>query len=177
MATTMVETRAAVERRATGRAALGERIGAGVIAGIIGAVLMGMWAMIQMALQGMGFWMPMELIDGTWAGPLVILGGAGYALGGLLTHMMFAAVTGAVFGLILPRGAGWGAALIGGLLYGAVIWVMMAFIGLPLLNSTMSARVNMMQGSFFWEHLLYGFGLSFTPLLRRSFTRASHPAT
>src|ERR671936_1934524 len=111
MATTMVETRAAVERRATGRGALGARIGAGVIAGIIGAVPMGMWAMIQMALQGMGFWMPMELIDGTWAGPLVILGGAGYALGGLLTHMMFAAVTGAVFGLILPRGAGWGAAL------------------------------------------------------------------
>ena len=176
MATTTTETRPAIEAREAGRSGLRERIVAGAIAGMIGAVLMGMWAMMQMAIQGMGFWMPMELIDGTWAGPMVILGGAGYALGGLLTHMMSAAMTGAVFGLILPRGIGWGGALIGGLVYGAIIWVVMAFVGLPLLNSTMSARVNMMQGSFFWEHLLYGIGLSFTPLLRRSLTHAPHRA-
>ena len=176
MATTTTETRPAIEARETGRTAVGERIIAGVVAGMIGAVLMGMWAMMQLAIQGMGFWMPMELIDGTWAGPMVILGGAGYALGGLLTHMMFAAMTGAVFGLLLPRGIGWGGALLAGLLYGAVIWVVMAFVGLPLLNATMSARVNMMQGSFFWEHLLYGVGLSLTPLLRRSFRRSPHPA-
>jgi hypothetical protein len=177
MATTITETRPRIEAREAGRSAVGEQIVAGAIAGMIGAVLMGLWAMISMAIKGMGFWLPMDLIDGIWAGPMVILGGAGYALGGVVTHMIFAAMTGAAFGVILPRGIGWGGALISGLLYGALIWVVMTFAGLPLVNSTMSARVSLVQANFFWEHLLYGFGLSLTPVLMRSFARTSHPST
>jgi hypothetical protein len=40
----------------------------------------------------------------------------------------------------------------------------------------LAMKKGAMLGSFFWEHVLYGVGLSFTPLLTRSFKRSPQPA-
>ena len=146
-----------------------EILGAGILSGIIGGVLMGMLSMMVTLAMGQGFWTPMKLIAGTTHGVDVLIGGAGIVLWGLIIHMMVSAGYGVLFTLVVPRSTRPGAALAAGLIYGALIWAFMGSLIVPAINPTMHARLAMMSGWFFLEHLLYGVGASFGPALRRRF--------
>jgi hypothetical protein len=142
-------------------------IAAGALAGIVGGIIMAMFAMMYAAIMGMGILAPLRMIGATFYGPEALVGGAGVLLYGLMIHMITSAAWGAVFALLLPRGispaaaAGWGA------VFSLVVLLVMTYGVLPWANPTMAARVPMMMGAFVIEHLLFGLGLGLTPVFER----------
>ncbi len=131
-------------------------IGAGIGAGIIGGIMMAAFSMMNAGATGMGFWTPLRLIAATTNGVDALIGGGVILLWGLMIHMITSAVWGVILAAVLPWRASAGAGLGWGIGYGIVVWAVMTFIGMPLVNSTMQARISLMQGSWFFEHLLYG---------------------
>ena len=128
----------------------------GALAGLIGGIPFG----IMMGMMGM---MPM-------IGMLVRVESA---LVGVLVHGAISAITGAIYGFFAVRFAlTWRNAVIGGLIYGVIWWVLGALILMP-------ARLGMFQMIFVIEqiqwmsllgHIIFGevLALSFLWLYRRS---------
>ena len=83
---------------------------------------------------------------------------------------------GVLFALVMPRNTRPGTALVAWIIYGALIWAFMKNLVVPRINPTRDARLAMMPGWFFIEHLLFGVGASFGPALRRRFGGAYRPA-
>ena len=131
-------------------------IGAGIGAGIIGGIVMAAYAMMHGAAVGIGFWTPMRLIAATTNGVDALIGGGGTLIWGFMIHIVTAAVWGVIFAALLPRRAGVGAGFGLGLLYGIAVWAVMTFVALALLDPTMQARISLMQGSWFINHLIFG---------------------
>ena len=131
-------------------------VGGGIVAGIIGGIVMAAFSMVHAAMVGVGFWTPLRLIAATTSGVDALIGGGGILIWGLMIHMMVSAMYGVILAALLPRRAGTAAGFGIGLAYGVAVWAVMTFIGLPLVNSTMQARIALMPGWWFFEHLLFG---------------------
>ncbi|MGH2684179.1 MAG: hypothetical protein ACRDJP_01770 [Actinomycetota bacterium] len=150
----------------------------GAAAGIFGAVVMAMFAMVAGATyHGVGFFTPMYHIASSLLGPETMMESAARGQAGDLFYlapgpaalgMMLHLAVGAVFGAILPmvgsllraRGAGWVPL---GILYGAAVLALMSFVGLPITASLFGGGDpirDMPQIAGWWtfglEHLLYG---------------------
>ncbi len=150
----------------------------GAAAGILGAVVMAMFAMLAGATyHGVGFFTPMYHIASSLLGPETMMESAGRAQTGNLFYfhvgpaalgMMLHLAVGAVFGAIFPvvgsvfrtRGAGWVPL---GVIYGAAVLAGMSFVGLPIAASLFGGGDpirDMPQIAGWWtfglEHLLYG---------------------
>lgn len=153
-----------------GVAASKEAIGAGALAGLIGGIAMAMVSMLHAWIAGMGFWLPVKLIAATWFGVDALIGGFGVIIAGMMTHMMVSIVWGALFGLFIGRRRTIGTALLVGLLYATAIWLVMTYVGLPLVNRTMLDRVHMQPAWWILEHWVYGMALLLAPPLARGFS-------
>lgn len=150
----------------------------GAAAGIVAAVVMGMFAMVAGATyHGVGLFTPMYHIASSLLGPETMMESAARAEAGDLFYfvpgpaalgMMLHLAVGAVFGAIFPivgsllraRGLGW---LLLGILYGGAVLVVMSFVGLPLAASVLGGGDpirDMPEIAGWWtfglEHLLYG---------------------
>jgi hypothetical protein len=151
---------------------------AGVGAGILGAAVMAIFAMIASATyHGAGFFTPMYHIAASILSAEAMMasaaeaqaGNAFYfvpvpALVGLLLHMSVGAAFGAIFPLVgrvlRVRGRAW----VGlGIAYGIAILVVMSFVGLPVAASLFGggepiAKMPEMAGwwTFGIEHVLFG---------------------
>lgn len=179
----------------TRRAGAGRALAAGAVAGVLASIVMGMYAMVAAWVDGTGFFTPLHHIASLWAAPDAMMASmeaamagndfnitVGTAVLGALIHMMTGAMYGAVFGLIVSRlHLGRGPLLGVGLVYGALVFVMSAFVGLPLAASIFDAgdpirNMAEMAGwtTFAVEHLL--FGLALAALLSLSRRRADVPA-
>ena len=149
---------------------------AGAIAGMLGGAMMAMFTMIATATYlHMGFFTPLYVIASPLTGPQSMMtamhGGAFYfALGpavlGLVVHMMWSALWGIIFGLIVSglhlRGA---AAIIGGMLYGELIMLVMDFVVLPIVGAP--NLLALLGGTtFIIGHLLFGMVVGLWPVLR-----------
>jgi hypothetical protein len=151
-----------------------DSITAGIIAGIVGGVFMAILMMTVSGFGGMGFWHPIELAGGVIYGANSILGGVGPILTGIVIHLAAAALFGAGFGAILPaeqvplKKARSGASTGWGIFFGILIWGLITFLALPLLNQTMKERVDLAPGWWFLSFLVYGSVLGITPMLRRA---------
>ncbi len=137
-------------------------------AGAVASMVMGMWEMILEALLsgGKGFWSPLVYIGATVKRSLQDLQGIegtvsfdfiGVILG-LMGHMMNSMIFGVIFALIfatrLPSLAG---KLVAGMAYGAMIYVVMWWVILPLIDPVM----NDLNGFvFFLAHLMWGAALA-----------------
>lgn len=143
---------------------------AGVTAGIIGGIVMAALTMMYTAGIGVGFWTPLRLMAATTSGVDALIAGGGTLIWGLMIHMMASIIFGVIFAALLPRRAGAAAGLGLGALYGIAVWAIMTFIGLPIVNSTMQARVALMPGWWFFAHLVFGAvtGISAAVMLQRS---------
>jgi hypothetical protein len=150
---------------ATGRSKSAGGALAGIVAGLVMAVVM----MIYFSVMGAGFWYPVENIAAVFFGIDALLGGAGVVIVGLLTHLLVSALLGMLFASLLQPRTSTGAAFFGGLAYGIGVWVVMTYIILPIFNPTMSARMAVTAGFWFFSHLIYGGFLAFTPGLVREF--------
>lgn len=156
----------------------GRAIGIGVVGGLIGAVVMGAFAMMAAGTyQKTGVFTPLyhiasSVIDPTAmetsmaeakAGNLMFFDAAPAGVG-LLIHMMVGAFWGALFGVIAAAVAlSRGAAPVVGTIYGLGVMVVMAFVGLPLVASVLGGGPpirDMAQmvgwGTFAAEHAVYG---------------------
>ena len=143
-------------------------IGAGVVAGIIGGMLMAMIMMIATAAGGMGLLAPLRLIAATFYGNDAMTGG-GPLIVGLMIHMMNSMVFGVIFAWIAGRRLPAFQALMAGVAFGVAIWVVMTFGGLSMLNPMMRERVAMMPVAWFIAHAAFGMGVGSAPGLRRRF--------
>lgn len=149
----------------------------GAAIGLAAGAMMAMYAMVASAIGfgGSGFFTPLYGI----AAPVVgagemersMQGGIFHfaplpAFVGLIGHMMWSAIYGAIFGAIVSavRPTGAAAVVIGGL-YGIVIMVVMSFVVLPVLGL---ATMPQMVGTPSWtiEHLVFGITLGAWPALR-----------
>lgn len=156
--------------------ALESELEGGAAAGLVAGCLMMLAFMAWSASLGQGFWMPLQLIGGSFLGLRALLGGFGAGLLGLVLHLATAAFWGATFASLLgpettPRQALWA-----GLVYGVSVWALMTWIGLPVFDRTMEARIGLMPGAWFTCHLIYGAALCATPPLRRRFAQAASRA-
>jgi hypothetical protein len=167
---------------------LGRGVLVGAGAGILASLVMALYAMIAGWAKGAGFFTPLYHIASLWASPNTMMASMedgmagnpfhfefGPAVLGLAIHMMTAATYGAVFGLIVARLRLGTAALTGaGLVWGAAVFALSAFIGLPLAAALFGSGdpiANMAQmagwGTFIIEHLLYGLVLGLLVALDR----------
>jgi uncharacterized membrane protein YagU involved in acid resistance len=128
---------------------------AGALAGLAGGVVFGM-------LMGMMGMLPM-------VGMLVRQESA---FVGFLVHMVISAFIGAVYGVVAARlPAGWGTAIVAGMVNGVVWWVLGALILMPLGlgMAQMVFQIGPDQWMSLMGHLIYGVitALVFVPLSRR----------
>lgn len=146
----------------------GERhYAAGALAGFIGGIVMAIVAMIVTASMGAGMLMPLKAMAALLLGVDALVGGAGAIIVGMMIHFATAIILGLIFAAIIGD-ARPGAAFGLGLIYGFGVWIVMTFLILPAANPTMSARVAMMGGWWFVEHLVYGGMLFLLPILHRT---------
>jgi len=150
---------------------------AGAITGMLGGAMMAMFTMLATATYlHMGFFTPLYVIASPLAGQQAMMtavhGGAFYfALGpavlGLVVHMMWSALWGIIFGLIVSglhlRGA---AAVVGGMIYGVLVLLAMSFIVAPIVGGP---NFFQLLGWPTWTigHLLFGMVVGLWPVLRR----------
>ncbi|NUP78870.1 MAG: hypothetical protein HOV96_15130 [Nonomuraea sp.] len=170
-----------------------QAVGYGALAGVIASVPMAMVAMITAWEKGTGFFTPMYHIASLWASQDAMMvsmkaamGGSafhfvlGTAALGAVIHMMTGAMYGALFGLAASRFDVKIGMLVGaGLAYGAVVFVVSAFIGLPLAAAIFNSgdQITHMAemagwGVFFVEHLIYGLALG---VVVAAAQRRAHP--
>jgi hypothetical protein len=172
------------------------RIGASL--GVVAALVMGMFAMIASATyHDTGFFTPlhhiasaviepdamMRSMEAGMAGDTFAIS-TGPALLGLVLHLGTGAFWGAIFGLIVSTGRLRGVGgMLGGIVYGLVVLVVMAFIALPVIASIFGGGEPISDmprlagwGTFAIEHAIYGAVLGLWPL-RRSEDAGREPAS
>ncbi len=128
----------------------------GAIAGIIGGIPFGM----LMAMIGM---MPM----------IGMLVGVDSTAVGVLVHAAISAITGAIYGFFAVRfPLTWRNAVLGGLIYGVIWWVLGALILMPALLGMFQNIfvIGQMQWMSLMGHIIFGvvLALSFVWLYRRA---------
>ena len=128
----------------------------GAVAGIIGGIPFGM-------LMGMMGMMPM----------IGMLVGVESAFVGVLVHAAISAITGALYGFFAVRfPLTWRNAVLGGLIYGVIWWVLGALILMPALLGMfeMIFVIGQMQWMSLLGHIIFGevLALSFVWLYRRA---------
>ncbi len=144
----------------------------GIVAGIIGGMLMAGLTMMATAAGGMGLLAPLKLIAATFFGKEATAGGAGVLLVGLMLHMTNAAALGVIFAALIRRIEGGGAAVAAGLAFGIAVWLATTFVALPVADPIMRTAVAAIPGVWFVAHVLFGVGVGSVPALRRKFAHA-----
>lgn len=148
----------------------------GAITGMIGGAVMAMFTMIATATYlNMGFFTPLYAIASPLAGQQSLMTSLhqgvfyfalGPALVGLVVHMMWSALFGMIFGLIVYATHLKGAlAVISGMIYGVLVMLLMSFIVAPIVGAP--NLLQMLSGlSFTLGHLMFGLVLGLWPVLR-----------
>lgn len=164
-------------------------LGLGVLGGIVGAIVMAMFAMIAAATyQGTGFFTPLYHIGSAFGGSASMeamqasmeqaQGGdpltwfTGPALTGLIVHMVAGMMWGAVFGLLLAGlRIAKPAVAPAGVAFGIAVMVVMGFVVLPVIASLFGSGdpIRNMPSMVGWatftaEHALFGLLLGMTTL-------------
>ena len=135
----------------------------GAIAGMVGGMMMGMFAMLAMWLDGQrdtGFWTPLNLIAHTiWRGaPLdAEFSGGALVLGGIM-HMMMSMGLGAGIAVLVSRvprlGATLGSRIVTGVMIAMTVWAVMEYVIWPLIDS--AAADAFTTWIFAVAHLVFG---------------------
>src|SRR6516225_40796 len=114
-----------------------------LFAGLIAGVAMGMIEMLFAAFSGEGFWTPLIFISATVLRDLQSLTPPAAFMPvavvlGMMGHLVNSIVLGMVFGwLAAPRLRGSAALVVGGTVYGLIVFVATWFIVLPLIDPVM----------------------------------------
>lgn len=136
---------------------------AGAQAGVCGGFALMFVLMVYSYGVGEGFWLPLKSIAGFILGVDALVGTGGAIFLGFCIHVVASACFGAIFALLVPKDSSSGPLFLEGIIYGLVVWAVMTFVVLPLVNSTLSDRVATMATAWFFAHLLFGGFLALIP--------------
>jgi hypothetical protein len=140
----------------------------GAIAGLIGGLAMAVvGALLALATQADIWYMPKAIAAVVLGQPALANTGfdAAPVIVGTLIHFIVSAVLGVIYALLMSRvlrvTTEYGAPVVGGLVYGAVIWLIAYFIVAPLLNPLL---LEVYAPSLIIQNLVYGTvtGLAYT---------------
>ena len=130
-----------------------------LIAGLVSSIVMGMVSMLGEAVAGAGFWAAPTLIAATLLRDLQSLEAPvpflflPFVLG-LMGHMMNSVILTGVFDVVLgQRAASVVARLIAGMAFGLMVFVVMWFVVLPIINPVM---LILSPAVFAVAHLMWG---------------------
>lgn len=149
---------------AKGKNAFGWGILSGIIAGMIFGAFM-MFVVAPALHKPIGA--PLNMIGSVYLGKSLLMHPTGGSiLLGFLMHMVDSAILGIIFAYIWRGiGANKGLEIVGGLIYGILVWLVMTYIALPIVGSPM-AKVT--GGWFVVGHLIFGL---FVGLITPRYTR------
>lgn len=140
----------------------------GILAGLAGAVVMGLISMIVAAAYDAGFFSPVQLIGATYLGVDWAQAPVWAGVLGLVTHLVIGAAFGVLFVALTRNITNLGAKIAAGLAYGAAVYLFMTFLVMPWANPVMYASLN--KGLFFLYHLAFGLTLPLALPMRRGVT-------
>ncbi len=143
------------------------KIASSAVAGFVAGFVMAPAAMIHSAVEGLGFWLPMQNIAAAFFGVDALIGGTGSVLLGLSAHVIMSLVVGGIFGALISTE--WGSGLIVGtaLAYSILVWAAMTFLILPLIDQVMLERVMVTPVWWFLLHLVFGLVLGLVVAQRK----------
>ena len=148
----------------------------GAITGMIAGAVMAMVTMLATATYlHMGFFTALYAIASPLAGQQLLMTSLhqgvfyfapGAGLVGLVVHMMWSALFGMIFGLIVYATHLKGVlAVIGGMVYGVLVMLLMSYVVAPLVGAP--NLLQMLGGlAFTLGHLMFGLVLGLWPVLR-----------
>jgi hypothetical protein len=135
----------------------------GTSAGIIGGVLMLLFLMVaNVFLQG-DFFLPVRMIAASLMGVEAQTGGAAPILLGLVLHLVVSSLLGIFFAFVATPVKSLANYLGFGILYGFALWVVMTYMGLPILNPILGESIQYMTYQWFFAHLIFGASLGLIP--------------
>jgi hypothetical protein len=110
----------------------------GALAGLLGGVVMAMWSMVVLAATGVGFWASVNLIAHTvWRGaPTDGSFSIAALLLGLMVHMGMSVVFGVILATLVGRLAGTLPAVVAGMTFGLVLWLVNQYVIWPAIDET-----------------------------------------
>lgn len=150
----------------------------GIIAGLIGGAVSSVFMTIMNLAKGQDIWIGMKIAGMPFLGERAMQPGfdLGPVLIGVLSHFAVSIGWGVLFGLLF-YGASRGATLVGGALWGIVVWLGMYYVVLPIVGLAELARMAPV-GMAVFEHVLFGLavGLGFLPFQRRRTRRTLREA-
>lgn len=142
----------------------GKRALAGAGFGVLGAVVMGIFAMAMALIQMGDFWLPLKGIAATFLGEAAMQ--PGFAIGpiivGLIFHMFNGAWLGALFGLV-TRNLPLSLTVVAGLIFGIVEALGALWIVVPVVDPVMAGMLRL-DAPWIIEHLVFGLVLGLYPL-------------
>jgi uncharacterized membrane protein YagU involved in acid resistance len=160
--------------RSANRTPAGARIGAGIVAGALGGILMIGCMMIYAGVTDAGATMPLKALGALVYGVEALVAGPTAMAVGVLIQLALSIVIGILFALFMSRETSTVAALFAGVLIGIALWAAMDLFVMPRANPTMAARIALMPLGYFAAHVAFGIGLAMTPTLMRTFTKERH---
>jgi hypothetical protein len=152
-------------RRSIARAARA----AGAVAGLLGALLMELAAVVIFGATGQGGWWLSRLVAAAVLGRSELPGGRMAGLVGLVLHLCVGTVLGTIYGAMVPRRPARPDVVALPLLYSVSVFVFMTYAVLTWADPVMFRRVG--KGWFFVLHLVYGLALYVTVPLRDALLR------
>ena len=161
----MMETQARVW--STSGSDVVKRMIGGAIFGVLGSVVMGIFAMVVALIQQGDFFMPLKGIAATFLGQAAMQPGFALApvLIGLLFHMFNGMWLGALFGLITPNlPLTW--SILAGMIFGFIEGMGALWFVVPLVNPMMAKMISL-DVPWTVEHVLFGAVVGLYPLARR----------
>lgn len=147
----------------------GHGLGTGVIAGLVGGVVLALARMAAAFADGREVWHALEMASAPILGERALEAGIDVPalLLGIVVHFAIAGAWGAAFGMFF-HGLATRGTLIAGALYGLVVWFSMMFVVLPLAGlAELAAAVRIRDAIL--EHVLFGLtvGIAYAPFQPR----------
>jgi hypothetical protein len=131
---------------------------------MVAGAAMALVMMIIYAALDLGFWLPMKITAISILGPAALTGGVVAVIVGIIVHLVVSGILGAIFGALLAGLVGRadvGTAVVAGILYGLIVWIVAQFIVLPVTFPLIAAAfVPWVYGL---SHAVYGLVLGVLP--------------
>jgi xanthosine utilization system XapX-like protein len=147
-----------------------KRFEAGIVAGVVAAILMMGFLTAYSGEVGIGAWIPLQTLSGLVYGVQALLMGSVAMLTGAAITLGFGIVLGIIFALLESRRPSRIGTLIVGIIVGMLIFVAMELYVLPVADPTMAARIAPIPLGFFIANVLFGIGLGLTAVFLRAFS-------
>jgi len=143
----------------------------GVVAGVLGGIVMALFLAVCALEAGMDPLHPLRVIGSTFGGPEALEGGGGVVAFGAALHLTTSALFGVVLAALIPRDFPSGCAIGVGAAYGLFTLGVMMSVVVPAVNPLFRPEMQPVGGSWVIAHVLYGLALGFVPALRRRLAR------